>query len=508
MKRIKSQMLNDELAGFEFTEKMRRQVLNEIDKRHEKKRQIFKPMIPITVTAAFLVISSAGIYHITNIQNQPNQQSEEPSVLPPAEKGEEKPVLVFPGYIPEGYEFMHTKTNDEVNEHVYVKKDTEDSFSYRMQNKVQTYLEDTKEDIQLSQNLQGTIFHGQDLTALIWEHDGYFHILEQKGSMEEIEFLKIADSIIVKHGIESNLDEEIAKLKKETEETEKQNEADTNPDNKEPINEVPALTEAEALDFLKRFEEIYDSAYETDDSLKSAKFNTKNEFYEAFSEVMTAKETERKFVYRMTEKQDGLYFIPMDGILTWSFELPYDFEKVNERKYIITQQSVSDLHGHGPLSVTFEYMDDSTWMITDYRKTEEEHPGDEVPALTEEQALDIIKQFEKIKDNNYRASENLKIDWFKTKDQFYRAFASVMTKEEAERNFSYRITEKEDGLYINPMDGLQSWAFQVPHAYTKINEKKYTLSQYREDDLHGDGTFSVTFEYMYGTTWMITHYGK
>lgn len=501
MKRIKNQMLNDELAGFEFTEEMQRQVLNKIEKKHGRKHQVLKPLLPITLTAAFLVVSSAGIYHITTIQNQPNQQSEETPVQPPAEKEEEKPAISL--YVPEGYEFKHIKTNDDVYEQLYVNKDTDDSFSYRMQNKEQTYPEGTKNSIRLSQNLQGTMIRGQDLTALTWEHDGYFHILEQKGSMEEDDFLKISYSILVQQDLGPYLGDEIEKM-----ETGKQDVADTIPDNKEPMNEVPSLTEEGALDILKRFEEIYDSVYETDGYLKSAKFKTKNEFYEAFSEVMTAKEAEKKFVYRMTEKQDGLYFIPMDGILTWSFELPYDFEKVNERKYIITQQSVSDLHGHGPLSVTFEYMHNSTWIITHYGKTEQEHQVDKVPALTEEQALDIIRNFEKIKDNNYRASENLKIDWFKTKDQFYRAFASVMTKEEAERNFNYRITEKEEGLYMIPMDGLQSWAFQVPHEYTKINEKKYTISQYREDDLHGDGTFSVTFEYMYGTTWIITHYGK
>jgi Domain of unknown function (DUF4367) len=504
LKQIKSQMLKDELSGFVFTEEMHRQVLNEIDKKHGKKRQIFKPIIPITVTAAFLVISSAGIYHIANIQNQPNQQSEEPSVKTPAEEEEEKPILVFPGYIPEGYEFMHTKTNDEVNEHVFVKKDTEDSFSYRIQNKVPTYPEDTKGSIQLSQNLQGTISHSQELTALIWEHDGYFHIVEQKGSMKEIEFLKIADSIIAKQGFESALDEEIAKLEKETEETEKQNEADTNSDNKETMNEVPALTKDGALDLLRRFEELYDSVYDTAGSLKSAKFNTKSEFYEAFSEVMTAKEAEYKFGGRMTEKQDGLYFIPMDGIVTWSFDLPYEFVKVNEKKYTITQHSVSDLHGHTKLSVTIEYTPDSRWIITQYRATDQKHQADEEPSLTEDGAIDIINQFEIIKNDIYPSSENK----FKTKNEFYGAFANVMTKEEAERIFSDRIEERDNGLYFIPMDGLQRWSFEIPHEFKKINENKYTLSQYREDDLNGYGTFYVTFEYMNGTKWMITHYGK
>jgi hypothetical protein len=374
LKRIKSQMLNDELSGFEFTGEMSRQVLKKLEKKHGRKHQIFKPLIPITVTAAFLIISSVGIYRIA-IQDQPNQQSEGPLAQPPADKEEEKPVLVFPGYIPEGYKFKHTKTNDEIYEHVYVKKNTDDSFSYRMQKTPQAYQEGTEKNIPLTPELQGTIIPYSDSgTALTWVNDGYFHILEQRGAMEEIDFLKIADSILAKQGIQSYLGDEIEKLEteaKEQERTEEPGDLITQTDEEEtdkenPVDEVPALTEEKALDILKRFEEIKNNVYSASDDLRIQGFSTKDQFYEAFSEVMTRKEAEWKFSYRIQEKENGLYIIPMDGLQSWVFKVPHDeFTKIDEKKYTISQYLKDDLNGHGPFPVTFEYMN-GQWLITSY----------------------------------------------------------------------------------------------------------------------------------------------
>ncbi len=513
MKRIKSQMLRNELNGFEFTEEMSRQVLDKIEKKEERKRNIMKPLLPIAVTAAFVVISSAGVYRLA-IQEQPNSQSEAPPSTPPADNEEEKPDLLFPGYVPEGYKFKETKTGDDVYEHVYVKENTDDSFSYRMQRKPELFQQDKVKTVRLSPDLQGATFTFISGQSLAWKYDGYFHILEQKGEMSEIDFLKIADSILVKQGIESYLGDEIEKLEAEAKEEERRDESSdviTQTDKEEtdkenPMDEVPALTEEEALEILRRYEVINDQVYTASSDLKMEGFKTKDQFYDAFSEVMTRKVAEGTYSYRITEKEDGLYIIPMEDIPSWDFNAPNKFEKINEKRYTITQFRADDLRGHKDYSMSFEYMN-GKWLITNYGDSEKKHQADEVPALTEEQALDIIKKFDTIETNIYRVSDNLKFDWFKTKDQFYGAFNNVMTKEETERKFKDRISEKEDGLYIIPMDGFQKWVFQVPHEFTQINEKKYTLSQYLEDDLHGNGLFPVTFEYMHGQ-WLITKYGK
>lgn len=370
MKRIKNQMLSDELAGFEFTAEMQRQVLNKIEEKHGRKRHVLKPLLPISLTAAFLVVSSAGIYHITTTQNQSNPHSEGPT----AEEKEEKPVISL--YVPEGYELKHTKTIDDVYEQLYVNKNTNDTFSYRMQNKEQTYPEGTKNSIRLSQNLEGTMIRGQDITALTWEHDGSFHVLEQKGSMGEIDFLKISYSILIQQdlGPYPYLGDEVEGL--ETEIKEKENlekpddvitetdEEDTEKEYKE--DEIPTLTEGEAIEILRRFEEIKNKVYHAPEDLRIAGFNTKEQFYEAFKEVMVRKEAERKFGYRITEQENGLYIVPMDGLQDWVFNVPPDeFTRINEKKYTISQYLEDDLNGHGPFPVTFEYLN-GQWLITSY----------------------------------------------------------------------------------------------------------------------------------------------
>ncbi|PWW31242.1 uncharacterized protein DUF4367 [Cytobacillus oceanisediminis] len=380
LKKIKDQMHDEELAGFVFTNEMKRNVISKIEMKNKKGGLLkLKKWVPVVITAAFLVVSSAGIYKLTGMDSPP--QNAGPSVeTPPGEKEEKKPELIPPAYVPEGYIFKHTRTKDETYEHVYVnEEDNEEYFSYRMQKDQPDFSSASPSNIPLALNLQGSLFKGDEMnTALVWEDEGYYQIVEQEGDMAEVDFLKIVDSIIAEKGFDSYLKEDIAELEgqlaeenQESETTQQKDEVnnsaveDEGTEIEEETSE-PSLAENEAIALLKKFYQTEDEILSHfGDEYKHPSYQTKEQFYQEFTGFMTRNLVEKLYHYRLDERDDGLYHLPMDGFITYKEGKPYQFKKEENGQYILTQNFNSDMHGKGTFYATFTYQN-GKWIITDH----------------------------------------------------------------------------------------------------------------------------------------------
>ncbi|MBT2690570.1 DUF4367 domain-containing protein [Bacillus sp. ISL-47] len=383
LKKIKDQMHNEELAGFVFTNEMKRNVISKIEMKNKGKGGILKvkKWIPVAITAAFLIVSSAGIYKLTAMDSPP--QNAGPSVeTPPVEKEEKKPELISPAYIPEGYIFKHTRTKDEVYEHVYVNEaNQEEFFSYRMQKDEPDFNTASSNNIPLASNLLGSKFEAEELhTALVWEDEGYYQIVEQGGAMSEVDLLKIVDSIITEKGYESYLKEDIAELEAQLEEENQESEPGTT-QHEDQENDAavegedkvieqettgPSITESEAINLLKKFYETEDKVLrDFGDEYKHQSYQTKEQFYQEFTGFMKRDLIEKLYHYRLEERGDGLYHLPMDGFVVFQEGKPYQFEKEENGQYSLTQSYDSDLHGKGTFQATFSYQN-GEWIISDH----------------------------------------------------------------------------------------------------------------------------------------------
>lgn len=91
---------------------------------------------------------------------------------------------------------------------------------------------------------------------------------------------------------------------------------------------------------------------------------TKQELYHQFSDFMTTDVARMLWEEYVSEGDEGLYLIPMDGHPTFDKENPYEIEQLGDQIYQLTHQHQSDLYGRFDMVFTFDSFD-GDWKITD-----------------------------------------------------------------------------------------------------------------------------------------------
>ncbi|MFE8703534.1 DUF4367 domain-containing protein [Cytobacillus sp. FJAT-54145] len=352
-KEMKNQMLEGELSGFEFTSRMESNVYRKISSPNQSKKKKVKRFAPLILTAALITLFFTGMYEFV-IKDNINTQQGSP------DKKEEKPIMSSPSYVPEGYEFEHVKTsgsNDTpIYEHVFKHKENPDAFYiYRMQ-KQKPDLDMTKgNNIPLTVTLLGSVFKiSSTHTILLWEDEGYYQMVEQQGDLSDLDFIKIADSILKDKGYTSYLENNIEQL--EDEQKNSQNE-----------QTIPDLSATEAIDLLDRYEESLNKMYDDIDPnifMKFKSYESLTDLLPLFTDFMDPELVENVLKVKTEVKSDGLYAIAMDGPLLFDSDQPYQFEKNDDHSYTLVQQTEDELRGKATLRVTFSFID-GNWKITD-----------------------------------------------------------------------------------------------------------------------------------------------
>ncbi|WP_226679080.1 DUF4367 domain-containing protein [Mesobacillus jeotgali] len=348
LNQMKNQMLKGELADFEFTPKMKQGVLRKMN--HKRSFSILG-LVPAGLSFIFAGVFIAGIYFLvdSNYTNQPGPASPPGSAT---HDQDEKPELIPPGYIPEPYVFKHTHTDGDIYEHVYVHpEDENENFTYGISSRELQLEEGSAQEFQLTADIKGSFVEvGEGHSYVKWEDEGFNQVVEQKGSMNRIDLLKIVDSILVKKGHDSLLAGEIEKLE----------EAAAPPAEEQTVNEE--LTEEAAIGMLVKYEEKTRSVNSDRDNLKYNNHHTKEEYYQSFLDLMTREAAAELFEYRLEEKDGGLYAIPTEFPVFYSEVDPHTFEKVDENQYVLSQTFKEGLYSG--LTATFTYTGQK-WLISD-----------------------------------------------------------------------------------------------------------------------------------------------
>ncbi len=347
LKQVKSQLLKGELADFEFTPQMKQGVLQKIN---QKKSSSIHGLVHAGLGFILAGVFFAGLYFLvdSNYTNEPGLTSPPGSA---AHGQDEKPELIQPGYIPEPYIFKHTLTDRDIYEHVYVQPDDEnDTFIYGMSSGSSQLAEGTAQDLQLTADIKGSYVEVTEGHSYVtWNDEGYNQVVEQKGSMSQVDLLKIVDSILVEKGHNSLLAGEIEQLEKTA----------APPAEEQPINE--GLSDEAAIGLLVKYEEKTRSVNSERDNLKYNNLHTKEEYYQSFSDLMTRETAVKLFESRLEEKNDGLYAVATEFPVFYSEEYPYTFSKVNEGQYVLSQTFSEGLYSG--ITATFTKIDHK-WLIS------------------------------------------------------------------------------------------------------------------------------------------------
>jgi hypothetical protein len=366
VKELKKNLSKGELADFVFTEKMRINVLEKTSSRSSRRRSefTFSNIVPRSLSLAAVLLFSVGIYYIISngLQDQanPDRNADSDVILPQPGKNtvivKEKPTLVNPSYIPEGYVFKHTHTDEDLYEHVYVKENNEDdSFSYRMQLSKPEVNGNPENEMAIAEGLTGQLFKiSAEHQMLVWQDEDFYQAVEQHGDMNDIEFYKIVESILEMKEHTVLLDQHISELE-EAQKAEEEEKARL------------AFDEAKAVALLEKYtatmDEAFADSHDTND-FKFKTYNTKEEFYALFTGFMSREHVESTFSFRIKETADGLYNLPMDGATIFWPETPYTFEKISDTEYRLTQFQDSELNGKQNITFLFKYQTDK-WIIQD-----------------------------------------------------------------------------------------------------------------------------------------------
>jgi Domain of unknown function (DUF4367) len=396
LKKAKSQ-IERELSGFVFDEGMKRQVFRQIDGKTRSVRNKRSKIAPLLVTAAFLLVSSTGIYHLTDKYSQDQNLGSGHDLETPGDK-DKKPALIYPDFVPEGYVYEHMKTSGESYQHVFLnEKNNEEYFTYTMQKEIEGLEHAGSAEIALGPDLKGVLYKSNDGThsILYWQDEGFYQAVEKEGSLSQSDFLRIADSILEAKGHRSYLSEEIARL--EAEDAAIDDQEDNQPENQDrpSVNEdtegeeddpsaidgetekddskglesvplaPPALTKEKAKELMTRFRQIERAhAKDIGDDYKYKSFSTKKELYSEFTDFMDYSLIDNIFGHMLEEKEDGLYAIPMGSPIYMDEQAPFSIVKINDVTYKLKQNYQSEVHGNVNLEVVYRWTEDK-WIIAE-----------------------------------------------------------------------------------------------------------------------------------------------
>lgn len=483
LKKLKQEMLEGELEGFEFGLDMQRKVVARFDEKPRVSR--FRFLVPTAMSAAFLIIFSFGVYYV--IKSDPSMgettpdKKETPVDETPVDEmpDEEKPELILPPYVPPGYVFKHTHTNEDVYEHLYVNEQNEaDYFAYVMRKEKPSFpVPGTP--VKLAEGLDGVINKvSEEQIFLMWQDEGMYQIVERKGSMEESEFYRIAEAILRAKGYEANLDI-TAKVE-------------------EPELEVP-FGEKEAVGLLKRYDSVKQTAYQdalNDPDMKFQAYKTKEEFYQLFVDFMSDELVESLYNHRLSEKDDGLYISYVDLQYVFWPDASYSIKKISGDEYKLTQIQEGDMDGRQLLTFTFKNYDVS-WKIESIKV----ETDSSTPWLSQLDAASTVRSYSEIQTKVFAdaiADSDNKFQSYKTLVQINNRFIGVATKEFLQTHLDGVVEERSDGVYLISNEEVARFNNEFRSNLKRLSDTEYKLTQPQENN----STLIAIFK-LVGDKWLI-----
>ncbi|KAB2332996.1 hypothetical protein [Bacillus mesophilum] len=130
---------------------------------------------------------------------------------------------------------------------------------------------------------------------------------------------------------------------------------------------------------------------------------------------------------------------------------------------------------------------------------------------TKEELADIINNFtvemeeiDKTVNSNYEFG--FKYPDIETREEYYSYFTHLATLEVIDQCFSFRLEEKDDGLYMLPTNYPFHFSFENPYDIKKINDKKYQILQIQNNVMFSPDDFQLTFTFeKIKNRWIITN---
>lgn len=125
------------------------------------------------------------------------------------------------------------------------------------------------------------------------------------------------------------------------------------------------FTESEALAIYKDFSNRIYITYDTD-SDRVSNYNTKAELVDHISEIADKSLAKGYVDYYYSERDGGLYMDAQEKTEEIDFNIPYEFNQINDSNYELVQEADNDFDepGRYRLTVSFSYKN-NRWIISD-----------------------------------------------------------------------------------------------------------------------------------------------
>ncbi|MBS8265621.1 DUF4367 domain-containing protein [Mesobacillus boroniphilus] len=470
LKKLKSG-LKDELTGLEYNARMKRNVIRRFEEKEKHRGSWFRGVVPAGLSLALLVVFSLGIYWLVdsnyskNLGETPPAKEEAPVAEAPEE---EKPELIVPPYVPDGYVFKHTHTNEDLYEHLYIYGQNEgDYFAYIMrENKPDFPVPDTP--IELAQGLNGHINKvSEEHIFLTWQDEGMYQIVERKGSMPESEFYKIAEAILKAKGHEPLLDELIRE---------------------EEV--VISFEEQQAVELLVKYNTLRKEVSEDatgEPGNKFVSYNSKEQLYQLFDSFMTRQAVEDYVEIRVYEENGGLYMDGMEDVRNFWSDKPYEFTKVSDSEYKLVQVQEGDMNGREIFFATFKNFS-GVWKINTIT-TENDNS---TPWLSSAGATDLLGDYHNRLEEIFKDAADApdrKFKTYKSLEEINKNFADIATGDFLKKHLEDLVAEKPDGLYLVSDEAPSRYSYDFRSDLTRTSDTDYKLTQSQENNLYYTAEF-------------------
>ncbi|WP_017470924.1 hypothetical protein [Amphibacillus jilinensis] len=161
----------------------------------------------------------------------------------------------------------------------------------------------------------------------------------------------------------------------------------------QPNSVIESLSDDQAnqiiIDYRSAYEEIIN---DQDDSQYLTTFESLDDIDRHLTTIMTDQHAQSVKDMYVQEHDDGIYLVPMDGVVLIDPEENYAIEEISENHYTITQQKTNEIVGHVELIYHVEWVEEQ-WLVADVQQHEIEPPS------VEETADQVIQA---IADNDYQ----------------------------------------------------------------------------------------------------------
>ncbi|WP_456271433.1 hypothetical protein [Bacillus sp. AK031] len=196
--------------------------------------------------------------------------------------------------------------------------------------------------------------------------------------------------------------------------TEVESESEKVSQNEEETKQVTAnehsneLTKAEAEEVMKQYEDNFMQVVTAGPELEE--YQSKEEIIDHFAQIMTESLAEKQAETFIKEEDGELSVVATEPPVFLNPEQDFQFEKVSNEQYKVTQQIQNELRGNRELTYMIERMEDG-WLVGSY-KTELQEGNEEEAArkdaeelvleqLTPEERDRYIVEYDHKRDGNY-----------------------------------------------------------------------------------------------------------